>query len=414
MTANGKNIVVIGGGIAGISAAIEASEAGAEVTLVEKAPYLGGRVARLNQYFPKLCPPLCGLEINFRRLRTSPRIRCLTSTEVKKISGGKGDYEVTVERRPRLVTERCTACGACVEACPVERPNEFNYGTGKTKAIYLPFETAHPLRFTIDESVCKGNECGKCVEACPYGAIDLNAKSETTVLKAGAIIAATGWEPYDATRLDNLGGGQIPNVITNVAMERLAAVNGPTGGKIVRPSDGKEIESIAFIQCAGSRDENHLKYCSGVCCAASLKQTRYVREQYPEAQIYVFYIDVRTPGRLEDFYAERQKDEKLSLVKGKAAKIEAAADGDVTVEAEDVMGGRRLRQQVNLAVLATGVVPTPPEVGVELEKDEHGFLTAAQPSGVIPVGCVKRPSEVSACVRDAAAGALKALQLPTR
>jgi len=418
MSGNGKQgrILVIGGGISGITAAIEASEAGCEVVLVEKNPYLGGRVAGANQYFPKLCPPSCGLEINLRRIRTSPRIRCLTFSEVEKISGEPGRYRATIRRHPRRVNNKCTACGACVEACPVQRPDEFNYRMSSTKAIYLPFEMAYPSQYVIDGSVCPGSECGKCVEACPYDAIDLDMQPETLDLDVQAVIWATGWDPFDAGKIDGLGFGIYANVITNVMMERLAAPGGPTGGKIQRPSDGKAIETVAFVQCAGSRDENYLKHCSGVCCMASLKQARYVREQYPNARIYIFYIDIRSPGRLEDFYAAMQKDEKLQLIKGKVAKVTEDADsGDLVVEAEDTLSGSRISQKVNLVVLATGMVPVDAAVRIEpdgdLERDEHGFLTNDQRlAGLLAAGCAKRPVDVASCVRDATGVALKALQ----
>ncbi len=418
MTANGNRgkVLVIGGGISGITVAIEASEAGCEVVLVEKQPYLGGRVAQMNQYFPKLCPPSCGLEINFRRIRTSPRIRCLTLSEVEKITGTSGRYRATIRRRPRLVNNRCTACGACVEACPVQRPDDFNYGMSSTKAVYLPFDAAYPLQYVIDPSVCPGAQCGKCLPACPYQAIDLAAKPETVEVEVQAVIWATGWDPYDAGKIDGLGFGSLPNVITNVMMERLASANGPTAGKIQRLSDGKPPGAVAFVQCAGSRDENYLKHCSGVCCMGSLKQARYVRQQYPDAQIYIFYIDIRSPGRLEDFYAATQKDEKLHLIKGKVAKVALdAAGGDLVVEAEDVLSGRRVSQKVDLVVLATGMVPAgaadriEPDAG--LRRDEHGFLTDDQPlAGLLAAGCSKRPEDVASCVRDATGAALKALQ----
>jgi len=418
MSGNGRRgkVLVIGGGISGVTAAIEASEAGCDVVLVERNPHLGGRVAQMNQYFPKLCPPSCGLEINFRRLRTSPRIRCLTLSEVEKIAGEPGDYRVSIRRRARGVNNKCTACGECVKVCPVERPDEYNCGMGSTKAIYLPYKMAHPLQFVIDRDACLGTECGKCVPACPYQAIDLEMQDETIEIEVQAIIVATGWEPFDAAKIEGLGFGTSPNIITNVMMERLASIDGPTGGKIQRPSDEKGIESVAFVQCAGSRDENYLKHCSGVCCMASLKQTRYVREQYPDAQIYIFYIDVRSPGRLEDFYAETQQDEKITLIKGKVAKVtEDAASGDLVVEAEDILSGSSVSRKVNLVVLATGIVPVDAGIRIELDgdlqRDEHGFLTGDQPlAGLLGAGCAKRPVDVAACVRDATGTALKALQ----
>ncbi len=416
MSGNGKRgtVLVIGGGISGIAAAIEASEAGCEVVLVEKNPYLGGRVAQMSLYFPKLCPPTCGLEINFRRLRTSPRIRCLTLSQVEKITGGPGNYKATIQRRPRFVNAKCTACAKCVEACPVERADEFNLGMGVTRAIYLPFEMAHPLQYVIDGSVCPGSECGKCVPACPYDAIELEMQPETIELDVQAVIWATGWDPFPAEQIENLGFGTYPNVITNLMMERLASVGGPTGGKIQRPSDGKQIESIAFVQCAGSRDENYLKHCSGVCCLASLKQARYVREQYPDAQIFIFYIDIRAPGRLEDFFAATEKDEKVTLIKGKVAKITEDADGYLLVEAEDTLTTERVSEKVDLVVLATGLVPNGAggvEVDGGLRTDEFGFLTTEQEHpDLLAAGCAKRPTEVATCVRDATGVAMKALQ----
>ena len=416
MSGNGKKgkILVVGAGASGITAAVEASEAGCEVVLVEKNPYVGGRVVQMNQYFPKLCPPMCGMEISLRRLRATGRIQTMTMAEVEKITGEPGNYHVTIKQHPRFVNDNCTACGDCVPVCPVERPNAFNWGMDKTKAVYLPYEQAYPQKFVIDPDVCEGTSCNKCVEACQYKAIDLEEKPSTVELDVHAVVFATGWQPYDASKIDNLGFGKYPNVITNVMMERLASDGGPTEGKVVRPSDGKGIESIAFVQCAGSRDENYLKYCSGVCCAASLKQAGYVRERYPDAQVYMFYIDRRTPGRLEDFLQEREADEKITLIKGKVAKIEEdPATKDLTVEAEDVLGGGRIQQRVGMVVLATGIVPNEinADLPAELVRDEHGFLVAEQAQeGLLAAGCSKRPVEVSASVRDAVGTALKALQ----
>jgi quinone-modifying oxidoreductase subunit QmoA len=296
----------------------------------------------------------------------------------------------------------------------VERPNEFNLGMDKTKAIYLPHESAYPFRFVIDGDACEGTSCAKCVEACPYDAIDLEMKPRTEEIDASAVVFATGWRPYEAEKLDELGYGKYPNIVTNVMMERMASRGGPTQGKILRPSDKKEIESIAFVQCAGSRDENHLAHCSGVCCLGSLKQATYVREQYPGAQVFIFFIDIRAPGRLEDFYAARQEDEKITLIKGKVAKVEEdPGSKDLILEAEDVIGGGTVRQRVSMVVLATGIVPSEIGTSVEgdLQRDEHGFLLDEQARpGLLVAGCAKRPVDVATSVRDATGTALKALQ----
>lgn len=407
-----RRILVIGGGISGISAAVEASEAGADVLLVEKNPYLGGRVAQMNLYFPKLCPPACGLELNLRRFRNSPRIRHLTQAEVTRVTGKPGDFRVSITQKPSLVSEKCTACGACAEACPVSRPDEFNWGMVDTKAAYLPFPTAYPMRFVIDSEYCKGSECGKCVAACDYEAIDLEAVERTYEEEVSAVIVATGWDPFDAARIENLSYAAHENVITNMQMERLAAPDGPTGGRLVTPSGRRPLESVAFVQCAGSRDDNYLRHCSGVCCLASLKQARYIREQYPDAQVSIFYIDLRAPGRLEDFLSESEKDPKLDLIKGKVARIsDSTSNGKLVVEAEDVIGERRVKRVVDLVVLATGMVPQAPLAVDTLQRDDDGFLVAEDaPSALLAAGCVRRPVDVAECVRDATAAALKAIQ----
>ena len=296
--ATSGSIMVVGGGISGLTTALEAAEVGYEVFLVEKNPYLGGRVAQLNQYFPKLCPPTCGLEINFRRIKDNPRLKVFTLAEVTKVDGAPGAYTVSVKLNPRYVNENCTCCGDCTEACQTEIDSYYDFGMQKIKGAHLPFEMAFPSRFIIHQAVKDSAEDAQRVkEACKYDAVDFDMEAKTFDLQVGAIVWATGWEPYDAAKIDNLGFGQYPNIITNMMMERLAAPNGPTKGKIVRPGDSKEPESVAFVQCAGSRDENHLPYCSYICCMASLKQATYVRERYPEARIYIFYIDLRAPGQ---------------------------------------------------------------------------------------------------------------------
>lgn len=385
--------------------------------MVEKNPYLGGRVAQLGRYFPKLCPPYCGLEIFFKRIKANPRIKFFTNAEVEEVSGNAGNFEVAIKINPRYVTENCTACNKCVEVCPAERPNDFNYGMDKTKAIYLPHELAFPMRYAIDANACKKAEgCKACVEVCEYNAIDLDMEPRIINLKVGSIIVATGWKPYDATKIDNLGFGKYENVITNVMFERLMSPNSPTGGKIVRPSDGKEVKSIAFVQCAGSRDENHLPYCSAVCCLASIKEALYFREQNPDSKVYIFYIDVRAFGRYEDLYIRASQDENINFIKGKVARIEEDSETkELTVEAEDTASGAKVRQKVDMVVLATGMQPNTSEVkipGLDIKYDDYGFVIGSE--GVYGVGVALEPMDVKASNITATAAALKAIHVLRR
>jgi len=400
-----ENILVIGGGISGLTAAIEAAEVGYDVTLIEQSPYLGGRVSKMNSYFPKLCVPDCGLEINYRRIKMNPRVKIITQGEVEAINGQPGNYEVTVKVTPRMVNDNCTLCGKCVEACPIEIPSEFNYGMSKCKAIYHPGAMAFPQKYTIDKGSCDG--CGKCRDVCEYNAIDLGMTEETLNIKTGGIVVATGWTPYDATRLDNLAFGKAANVITNVMMERLAVPDGPTQGKILRPSDGAEPKSVAFVQCAGSRDQNHLPYCSGVCCMGSLKQINYVKEQYPDAQISMYYIDIRALGYLEDFLAKVQAMENVSLIKGKVAKITETDGGRLKLEVEDIAAGTKINPEVDMVVLATGLVPS--KIPGDINYDEYGFVSPDN-TGIVGAGCAKRPTDVSSSVMDATGATIKAIQ----
>jgi len=413
VNAENRKILVIGGGMSGLAAALEAAEAGSEVIITEKAPYLGGRVAQLHRYFPKLCPPTCGLEINFRRIRENPNIRFFTMAEVSQISGAAGNFEVTVQVAPRYVNDRCVACDACAQACTAWRVNDFNYGLDKTKAAYIPFDFAFPQKYVLDAAVCSG-DCGrKCLEACKYEAIELDMLPQTLKFQVGAIILASGWELYDATKMDNLGFGQVANVITNMQMERLAASNGPTGGLILRPSDQKAPKKVAFVQCAGSRDENHLPYCSYICCMASLKQATYLREKDPETEAHIFYIDIRTPGRYEQFFWKVRDDEKVHLIRGKVAKItQAPGTDDVVVVAENTATGDKQSQTFDMVVLAAGMVPStkssPCPLPISYTPD--GFIIEELlPPGVYAVGTLKGPLDVTKSVQDGTGAALKSL-----
>lgn len=408
--------MVVGGGIAGVTAAIEAAEAGHEVLLLEQEPCLGGRVARMHHYFPKLCPPTCGMEINFKRIKNEKRVRVLTGARVKSVEGGPGAYRLEVELAAETVNERCTACAKCVAACPVDRVDSWNYGIGSTKAIYLPHLDAFPMRYAIDPQACLGESCAKCVAYCPYDAIDLAARPRTVTLGAGALVIATGWKPYDARRLENLGFGRYPDVVNNLMLERMASPSSPTGGKIVRPSDQGPIRRAAFVQCAGSRDQNHLPYCSTVCCTASFKQASYLRQQYPDSEVHIFYIDIRTMGVLEDFGAKVQKDEKIILHRGKVAKVDAEGK-QLRVVAEDTLSGERHELLVDLCVLATGMqaqtrleVRPGPDGALPVLYDAQGFVAPGTRGGAVGAGCARRPYEAAAAVQDATGAALRAIQ----
>jgi quinone-modifying oxidoreductase subunit QmoA len=408
-----NKILVIGGGMSGLTAALEAAEAGSQVIITEAGPYLGGRVAQLHRYFPKLCPPTCGLEINFRRIKENPNISFYTMAEVTQVSGSAGNFDVTVKVQPRYVNDRCVACHACAEACPQWRVNDFNYGLDKTKAAYLPYDMAFPQKYVIDKSACSG-DCGqKCLEACAYDAIELHMNPQTLNFNVGAVIMASGWELYDATKMDNLGFGVVANVVTNMQMERLAASNGPTGGQILRPSDQQAPKKVAFVQCAGSRDENHLPYCSYICCMASLKQATYVREKDPEAEVYIFYIDIRTPGRYEQFYWKVRDDENVHLIRGKVAKITQEPGTDnVVVVAENTATGDKQSMVFDMVVLAAGMVPSTKAspFPLPLSYTPDGFVIQdLLPPGVYAVGTLKGPLDVTKSVQDGTGAALKSL-----
>ena len=409
-------ILVVGGGISGLTSALEAAEVGNDVFLIDKNPYFGGRVAQLNEYFPKMCPPSCGLEINFRRVRDNRKIRTYTMATVQSISGGPGNYDVTVEIEPRYVNSNCTACGDCTAACPDEIDNPFNLGMNKCKAAYLPHEMAFPRRYVIAKDALSAEGASAVKDACKYSAVDLEMQPETKTFNVASIVWATGWTPYDPVKMDNLNYSSSDAIVTNMMVERMAAPSGPTGGKIVNPGSDQEPESFAFVQCAGSRDENHLEYCSYICCMATFKQMNYIREQYPDAKIYVFYIDLRTPGKYEKFREKLMADENATFIKGKVADINVEADGKVTVIAENAVTGDKIQQTVDMAVLATGMEPSVAENGVpaEIALDENGFVLSDLEKGFIGAGCAKKASDVATSTQSSTAAALKAIQVSRR
>ena len=417
MTQSPNPVLIIGGGMAGITAAVELAEAGRETILIEREAFLGGNVVRMNNYFPKLCPPVCGLEINFRRIRQNQRIRVITQSTVTSITGTKGDYTATIKTAPQRVNDLCTACGDCTRVCPVETPDPFNQGQTATKAVRLPHPMAFPPKYYIDPEACTGTSCAQCIDVCTYGAIDLNATETEHTVNVSSVILATGWHAYDATKLDLLGYAASPDVVTNMEFERMLAL-----GPVTRPSDNQTPKQIVFVQCAGSRDENHLPYCSAVCCSASLKHALNVAEQLPDAQATICYIDLRVTGRNEDFLNRVEAHPRIHLHKGKAAKVTPdQASGKIMVTAESVMEGTKRTLEADLVVLATGIVPnTFP--ALEDQAGMYGFMhsasaeamiNAGSAEGIISAGCCHAPMDVSATVKEATAAAMKAIHKTT-
>ena len=406
-----SDMLVIGAGISGISTALEAAETGFSVVLIEKNPYIGGRVSQLNQYFPKLCPPTCGLEVNIRRLRDNRLIDLYTLAEVESISGSEGDFTVKVRVKPTYIKDDCSNIDKYVDEITFEKKNEFNYGMDNTKVISRPYNNSFPQRYYLDKDACSESDL-KFLADNYKDAVDLNMKEEVLEYKVKSIVWATGWTPYDANKLDNLAYSKYSEVITNVEMERLASPSGPTGGKIIIPGTDKEIKSVAFVQCAGSRDENHLEYCSSICCLASMKQASYVREQYPDADVHIFYIDIRANGTFEEFYTKTKTDEKIHFHRGKVAKVLKDPDnGQMVVEAEDTLAGELNQMSVDLVVLATGMEPNTkhdPNVDKSL-LDENGFIKGVYSGGVYGCGVCTRPKDVAATVQEATGTAIKAI-----
>jgi quinone-modifying oxidoreductase subunit QmoA len=409
-----QTILVVGGGISGMTAAVEAAEVGYSVILVEKNPYLGGRVAQHNKYFPKLCTPSCGLEINYQRIRNNARVTFYTLTEVEAIEGTAGNFTVRLRQHPRFVSDKCTACGECARACTTEVEDPFNFDMGKAKAIRLAHEMAFPQRYVMDAGFAGTDEAKKLAQLCPVGAIEPDMAAKEVTVNVGSIVWATGWRPYDPARIQPYGFGRFENVLNNMRFERLASRRGPTGGQLVRPSDGKQVRNIAFIQCAGSRDHNYLPFCSQVCCLASMKQATYVREQYPDATVTIYYIDLRAMDRYEGFLQKVQGDSQIRWVKSKPARVdEDPATRDPVVVGEDTLTGIRYAERYDLVVLASGMEPNtaiqPVPAGQVVQHDAYGFVINEQ-NGIHAVGCAASPVDVASAVQSATAAALKAIQ----
>ncbi|MEW6647032.1 MAG: FAD-dependent oxidoreductase [Pseudomonadota bacterium] len=415
--ATNQTILVVGGGISGLTAALEAAECGKQVILLEKSPSVGGRVSQLHKYFPKLCIPTCGLEIQYRRLKANKNVRLMTMAEVTGITGEAGNFTVNVKVAPRYVNENCTACGECEKAVSAEFADEFNYGMKQRKGAYLVSHMAYPQRYVIDPRIVGSDDGEKAKAACKYGAVDLEMAEQNLSLNVGAVVWATGWKPYDAAKIQPYGYDRYSNVISNVEFERMLDPFGPTGGKIVRPSDGQAPKNIAFIQCAGSRDHNHLKHCSRICCMATLKQTTYVRDQLGDnCKSTVYYIDIRAIDRIDDFHRKVKEDPNVTFVKSKVANIVAGSGDNVVLKGVDTEGYNRYANEHDLVVLATGMESNVPAgvfpAGIAI--NEHNFIDLDSDCGIYGAGCSSDALDVNRAAQNATAAALRAIQVVNR
>ncbi|MCR4666171.1 MAG: FAD-dependent oxidoreductase [Desulfovibrio sp.] len=402
-------ILVVGGGFSGLTAAIEAAELGHDVYIVEKSPWLGGRVAQLNKYFPKLCPPSCGLEIQFQRIRKNPRIHVLTMAEVVGLSGQKGDYNVRVAIKPRKTPPHNVDFTFLASSLDGTTPSEFDLGLSERKGLYKAMPFAYPARYVLDTDTLSKADMARLAA---NEKLNMDEEPREVSLQVGAIVVATGWKPYDVTNLSNLGAGSVKNCVSNMQLERLASPFGPTQGNIVRPSDGRIPHNVAFVQCAGSRDQNHLNFCSYICCMATLKHCLYLAEQHPQTEVTVFYIDLRAPGRYVKVLEKVQALPNVHFIKGKVANVEQGKDNTCVIQAEDAIRGEKLTLNYDMVVLATGMQPSlaTEKLPLPVPVDSDGFITGGEEAGIYACGCALMPLDVTRSAQSGTAAALKAVQ----
>jgi len=428
-----KRALVIGGGIAGIQTALDIADAGFPVDIVEKAPTIGGKMAQLDKTFPTLDCAACILTPKMVDAAQNENIRIFSYSEVETVSGFVGNFTVKIRRKARYVREDiCTGCGLCTEKCPQKKvPNEFNLGMDNRRAVYIPFAQAVPKVATIDADWCtmlKTGKCGLCAKVCTAGAIDYTQKDTFVEEQYGAIVAATGYNPISLEKFDEYAYSQSKDVITSLEFERLTNAAGPTSGKLLRPSDGKHPRTIVFVQCVGSRCSHDAgkgkEYCSKICCMYTAKHAMLTREKYPDTDVYVFYIDVRTPGKnFDEFYRRAAEEYGVHYIKGMVGKI--VPEGDkLKVQASDLIENRQLKLDADLVVLAAAIEPDksarPLATMLTASMDTNDFFTEAHPklrpvesptAGVFLSGACQGPKDIPETVAQAGAAAAKVIGL---
>ena len=428
-----KRALVIGGGIAGIQTALDIADAGFPVDIVETKPTIGGKMAQLDKTFPTLDCAACILTPKMVEVAQHENIRIFSYSEVTDVKGFVGNFDVTIKRKARYVKEDiCTGCGLCTEKCPQKKvPNEFNLGMDNRRAIYIPFAQAVPKVATIDPDYCtmlKTGKCGVCSKFCTAGAIDYKAKDEFIEEKYGAIVAATGFNPISMDKFDEFAYSQSKDVITSLELERLMNAAGPTGGTLLRPSDGEHPHTIVFVQCVGSRCESCAEkgkeYCSKICCMYTAKHSMLIRDKYPDTDVYVFYIDVRTPGKnFDEFYRRAVEEYGVHYIKGMVGKV-APEGGKLKVQASDLLDNKQLHIDADLVVLAAAIEPDksarPLATMLTASMDTNDFFTEAHPklrpvesptAGVFLSGACQGPKDIPETVAQAGAAASKVIGL---
>ena len=427
-----KRALVIGGGIAGIQTALDIADAGFEVDIVEKQPTIGGKMTQLDKTFPTLDCAACILTPKMVECAQNELINIYSYSEVEAVSGFVGNFSVKIRKKARYVDEvKCTGCGLCTEKCPQKKvPNEFNLGMDNRRAVYIPFAQAVPKVATIDADYCtmlKTGKCGVCAKVCTAGAIDYKQTDEIIERQYGAIVVATGFNPIKVDKYDEYAYSQSKDVITSLEFERLTNAAGPTAGKLLRPSDGKHPHTIVFIQCVGSRctPEKGKSYCSKICCMYTAKHAMLTREKYPDTDVYVFYIDVRTPGKnFDEFYRRATEEYGVHYIKGMVGKVAPKADGTLEVQASDLIMNEQLHIDADLVVLAAAIEPDksarPLATMLTASMDTNDFFTEAHPklrpvesptAGIFLSGACQGPKDIPETVSQAGAAAAKVIGL---
>ena len=435
-----KRALVIGGGIAGITAALDIADAGFPVDIVEKNVTVGGKMAMLDKTFPTLDCASCIVTPKMTEVSQNPNIRILSYSEVVGVKGYIGNFTIDIKRNPRYVDEtKCTGCGACMEVCPNKKvPNAFNLNLNNRKAIDIPFAQAVPKVANIDAGYClhmkgmkngKDNVCGFCEKACAAGAINFQQKEEILTEKYGAIIVATGYNPIELNKFDEYAYSQSPDVVSSLEFERLCNASGPTNGHLLRPSDGKEPKNIVFVQCVGSRcsadsTKGH-EYCSKICCMYTAKHAILTRDHYPDTNITVFYIDVRTPGKnFDEFYRRAVEQYGVNYIKGQVGKITPLADGTLDVQGSDLILNKQVHIKADMVVLAASIEADksarPLATMLTTSMDTNDFFLEAHAklrpvesptAGIFLAGCCQGPKDIPETVAQSSGAAAKAICL---